>query len=201
MDLHDLTAAYALDALDPAEAEAYEAHLSQCEECRAQLAELSEPATALAFGAVAPAPPPRLREAILSAAAAERSNVIPLPRRRGWTPRVLAIAAAAAACIAVGFTVGALHPGGKQVVSATLLVSADRTATLQVSGLATAPRGKTYEAWIIPTGESPRPAGLFAGHTLTLEGKLPLHATVAVTLEREGGVPAPTSAVLLAAKT
>ena len=49
MDVHDLTAAYALDALEPAEAEAYEAHLGQCEECRAQLAELNEAATALAF--------------------------------------------------------------------------------------------------------------------------------------------------------
>ena len=41
MDLHDLTAAYALDALSPDEAEAYERHLGQCEECREQLAELN----------------------------------------------------------------------------------------------------------------------------------------------------------------
>src|SRR5579859_3900887 len=139
MDLHDLTAAYALDALEPDEAQAYEEHLGQCEQCREQLAELNEPVAALAFGAVAPAPPPRLRESILSAAAAERSNVIPL-RPRSWTPRVLAVAAAAAACVAVGFTVSALKTGGTRTVSAVIVLAPDHTATLHVSGLATAPQ-------------------------------------------------------------
>ena len=36
--LHDLTAAYALDALDPDEARAYEEHLAHCERCRSELA-------------------------------------------------------------------------------------------------------------------------------------------------------------------
>jgi len=203
MDVHDLTAAYALDALEPAEAEAYEAHLGQCEDCRAQLAELNEAATALAFGAVAPAPPAHLRESILAAAAAERSNVIPFVRRR-YAPRVLAVAAAAAACIAVGFTVAALRPGGTHVV-ATVVLAADRTATLQVDGLAHAPQGKTYEAWIIPAGSAPRRAGLFTGgdaaSSLSLRGKLPAHAVVAVTLERAGGVSAPTTTPLVEART
>ena len=34
MDLHELTAAYALDALDPEERETYEVHLAQCDRCR-----------------------------------------------------------------------------------------------------------------------------------------------------------------------
>ena len=34
--LHDLTAAYALDALDSDEAREYEAHLARCEQCRAE---------------------------------------------------------------------------------------------------------------------------------------------------------------------
>ncbi len=104
MDPHDLTAAYALDALDPDEAEAYERHLGQCEECREQLAELNGTAASLAFGTVAPAPPARLRESILDAAAAERTNVVPLVRRR-WVSRGLAVAAAAVACIVVGLAV------------------------------------------------------------------------------------------------
>jgi|SRR5579862_1151842 len=200
MDLHDLTAAYALDALDPAEAEAYEAHLSQCEQCREQLAELSESAAGLAFATVAPAPPPRLRVAILDAAAAERSNVVPLRPRR-WMPRALAVAAAAAACVAVGFAVSALRPGATHVTAA-VLVAPDRTARLQISGLAPPPHGKTYEAWIIPTGgAAPRPAGLFAGRAVTLRGTLPPHATVAVTLEPAGGSTAPTMPILLSATT
>jgi anti-sigma-K factor RskA len=200
VDVHDLTAAYALDALEPEEARAYEEHLAQCEQCRTQLAELNEPVAALAFGAVAPAPPPRLREAILGAAAAERSNVVPLPRR-SWMPRALAVAAAAAACVAVGYGVSALTTGGTSVVTAAVVVAADHTATLHVSGLAAAPQGKTYEAWIIPSGGAPRPAGLFTSGTVALRGKLSPHATVAVTLEPARGSAAPTTAPLVTART
>ena len=199
MDLHDLTAAYALDALDPVETDAYEEHLGQCEECRAQLAELNESATALAFGAVAPAPPPRLRESILAAAAAERTNVIPLRPRR-LAPRVLAVAAAAA-CVAVGFGLATLRPSGTTVVSAALVEAADHTATLHISGLAAAPHGKTYEAWIVPSGGTPRPAGLFAGSDVALRGKLPPHAVVGVTLEPARGNSTPTMPLLVTAQT
>ncbi|MDX6479519.1 MAG: hypothetical protein QOG85_29 [Gaiellaceae bacterium] len=200
MDIHELTAAYALDALEPDEAQAYEEHLGQCEECRAQLAELNEAATALAFGAVSPAPPPRLRESILAAAAAERTNVIPLRPRR-WTTRVLA-ATAAAACVAVGFGISALTTGGgTQIVSAAVVVAPDHTATLNVSGLGAAPQGKTYEAWIIPSGGRPRAAGLFAGSSVKLNGRVPAHAVIAVTLERAGGVPASTNQPLVVAQT
>ncbi|HEX3237298.1 MAG TPA: anti-sigma factor [Gaiellaceae bacterium] len=192
MDLHDLTAAYALDALDPDEAEAYERHLSQCAECREQLAELNESAAALAFGAAAPAPPTRLRGSILEAAAAERTNVVPLLRRR-WVSRGLAVAAAAVACVAVGLGVSLSRSSSTR--SFTLLISPDRTAQLHVSGLPTR-SGKTYEAWVIPAGRSPRPAGLFAGGTdttLRLRGTVPKDAMVAVTVEPAGGSPQPTT--------
>jgi len=193
MDPHDLTAAYALDALDPDEAEAYERHLGQCEECRAQLAELNEGAAALAFGAVAPAPPERLRASILDAAAAERSNVVPLLRRR-WVARGLAVAAAAAACIVVGLAVSLSQSSGSRQ-SWQLSVGPTGKATLSVSGLAAAPHGKTYEAWLIPAGHSPRPAGLFAGSTsgVRLRGTVPPHGTVAVTVEPAGGSSHPTT--------
>jgi len=36
--IHELTAAYALDAFDPGERSAYEAHLAGCERCRKELA-------------------------------------------------------------------------------------------------------------------------------------------------------------------
>ncbi len=44
MDLHELSAAYALDALDSDERESYEAHLAGCEDCQRELATLSETA-------------------------------------------------------------------------------------------------------------------------------------------------------------
>jgi anti-sigma-K factor RskA len=203
MDLHDLTAAYALDALDPDEAEAYERHLGQCEECRQQLAELNESATALAFGTVAPAPPARLRASILDAAAAERANVVPLLRRR-WVARGLGVAAAAAACVAVGLVVALTQSSHTSYVSAAVVLDPSGKATLHVSGLAAAPHGKTYETWVIsPTGR-PRPAGLFPGGgntTVAISGPLPRHALVAVTLERAGGVRAPTSSPIFSAHT
>ncbi|HZT94129.1 MAG TPA: anti-sigma factor [Gaiellaceae bacterium] len=200
MDLHDLTAAYALDALDPEEAEAYERHLSQCEECREQLAELNGRAASLAFGTVAPAPPARLRASILDAAAAERANVVPLLRRR-WVARGLAVAAAAAACVVVGLAVASSRSGQTQVFS---LIVRNGQATLHASGLSAAPQGKTYEAWVIPAGHSARPAGLFpggSGTTVRLKGAVPAHAVVAVTVERAGGVSHPTSKPIFSAST
>jgi anti-sigma-K factor RskA len=193
MDPHDLTAAYALDALDADETEAYERHLSQCEECREQLAELNEGAAALAFGSVAPAPPARLRAAILDTAAAERSNVVPLLRRR-WVARGLAVAAAAAACIVVGLAVSLSQSSDTKVFA--LMINPDRTATLHVSGLSEAPSGKTYEAWIIPAGRLPRPAALFRdgrNTTVHLRGTVPKNAVVAVTKEPAGGSKQPTT--------
>jgi anti-sigma-K factor RskA len=198
MDAHDLTAAYALDGLAPDEAEAYERHLSQCEECREELAELNETATALAFATVAPAPPARLRASILDAAAAERANVVPLLRRR-WVARGLAVAAAVVACIAVGLAVSLSQSSRTKPVTASVMLGPNRTATLHFSGLSAAPRGKTYEAWVIPKGGAPRPAGLFPGGdstTVRLRGTVPRNAVVAVTRERAGGASTPTPPVL-----
>jgi anti-sigma-K factor RskA len=203
MDLHDLTAAYALDALDPEEAEAYERHLSQCEECREQLAELGGSAAMLAFGPVAPAPPPRLRASILDAAAAERTNVVPLLRRR-WVARGLGVAAAAVACVVVGLAVALSEGNHTSYASMSVVRDAFGNATMHVSGLPAAAHGKTYEAWVIPVGRSPRPAGLFGGGTSTtlqLKGTVPPNAVVAVTLERAGGVSKPTRSPIFRART
>jgi anti-sigma-K factor RskA len=201
MDLHEPTAAYALDALDADEAETYERHLGQCEQCREQLAELNETAGALAFGAVAPTPPSQLRSAILEAAAAERTNVVPLFRRR-WVARGLAVAAAAAACVVVGLVVSlSKSNNGGGSVSMALTRNPNGRATVLITGLEAAPQGKTYEAWVIPVKKAPRPAGLFSGGTVRLHLVVPNHATVAVTIERAGGVSAPTSTPIVSTPT
>jgi anti-sigma-K factor RskA len=200
MDLHDLTAAYALDALDQDEAEAYERHLGQCEECREQLADLNGAAANLAFASVAPAPAVRLRASILDAAAAERTNVVPLLRRR-WVARGLAVAAAAAACVVVGLAVALSQSNQTKVFT---VVVRDGQATLHVSGLSAAPHGKTYEAWVIPAGHAPRPAGLFPGGenaSVRLSGTVPHNAVVAVTRERAGGATTPTPPIIFSTPT
>ncbi len=76
-----------------------------------------------------------------------------------------------------------------------LVVAPDGRAVLVVADLATAPSGKTYEVWVIE-GTTPTRAGLFHGGTrsvVPVEGTVGKGAVVAVTLERAGGVDAPTT--------
>ena len=82
----------------------------------------------------------------------------------------------------------------------TLVVSRTGAAALLVSNLAPAPRGKTYEAWVIQN-RSPRRAGTFGASTpLRLSRPVPNGAVVAVTLERHGGVDSPTGRPITSAK-
>ncbi|MEP6812455.1 MAG: anti-sigma factor [Actinomycetota bacterium] len=191
MDVHELTAAYALHALDSEEREAYEAHLGSCAECREELAALGETAAALAWGVESPAPPPALRGRILAAAMAERANVIPLPVRRPWVVRTAAAVAAVAACAAVALGVWAttlshsldsersaraaearavqilMDPNSKKVAlrggNGTVAVDQTGHAVLVVNRLAPAPADKVYEAWVIPPRSKPIRAGTFKG--------------------------------------
>jgi anti-sigma factor RsiW len=213
-DLHDLTAAYALDALDPDEAREYEAHLARCERCRAELASLSEAAGALAYATDAPAPPVDLRARILQQAQRERPNVVPL-RSRWVAPLAAAAAIAACAAIVLGIWAASLHgkldrqqrlaavlgdPAAQRNVLAddrgTLIVSANGKGVLVVKGLDPAPAGKTYEAWV-SSGGSPEPAGTLDGGSkhslLLLERPVPRGATVLVTVEKHGGSDVPTT--------
>jgi anti-sigma-K factor RskA len=191
VDVHELTAAYALDALDANERDEYEAHLAQCESCRAELAGLSEAAAALAYASPAPPPPPELRARILDAAAAERQNVVPLPARSPWVFRATAAVAAVAACAALGFGVWAAslshsldsersaRAADERAMQIYLDPDATRTSlrghdgavavdptgqgVLLVRKLPPAPAGKVYEAWVIPPGSKPVRAGVFEG--------------------------------------
>ena len=232
-DLHELTSAYALDALDADESDAYEAHLAQCESCQRELASLGATATALAWAVAAPAPPERLRDRILDAAGAERSNVVTLPHRRPWLLRATVGVAAVAACAAVGLGVWAAllssslsHERSARATDARAveiladrasrrlplkggngLVAVDPTGqgVLVVRRLPKAPSGKTYEAWVIPPGGAPKPAGVFSGGGQTtvvrLKQMVPRGVVVAATVERAGGVSAPTQAPLFSAQS
>ena len=225
--LHELTAAYALDALDPEDARAYEAHLARCERCRDELAALAEAAGALALATEAPAPPRELRARILQQAQRERPNVVPLRRRR-LAP--VAAAAAVAACVAVGLGIWAASLSNKldrrdaelarqQKVTAilatpdartisfprgTLVIAKNGEAALVVNNLDAAPQGKTYEAWI-SAGGTPKPAGTFDGGggvvAVPLEGSLRPGASVLVTQERSGGVDTPTQKPFLSVQS
>jgi anti-sigma-K factor RskA len=218
MDLHDLTAGYALDALDPDERARYEEHLASCERCRDELQGFWQVAGALGRAADGPTPPASLRKRILEQARDERPNVAPL-RRRVAMP-VLASAAAVAAVVAVALGIWSLglsrdlddansmlavlsDPNARVHETAdgeaNLVVTPSGRAALVVRMLAPAPEGKDYEIWVFEDGV-PQRAGLFQQPGVTmLTRRVEPGQTVAVTLEPDGGVDAPTSDPLFTA--
>jgi anti-sigma-K factor RskA len=190
--IHELTAAYALDALEPDERAAYEAHLRECESCRDELASFGDVTNGLAVAATGPEPTPELRERILQGARAEPQVVVPFePRRRRVAP-VLAAAAAVAAVLVIGLGLWARQLSGdlddtrtaleQQRVAAAVLanpdsrsvdlaagqgrlvVGPDGQAVLALGGLEPAPAGKTYEVWVVQ-GKNASPSGLFPGNS------------------------------------
>jgi anti-sigma-K factor RskA len=205
--VHELTAAYALDALDSAEARDYESHLATCAECRAELASLSEAAGALAFAVEAPAPPLELRERILDAAPVAACAAIGFGIWAGSLSRSLdhersASSRANHALAILSDPAASRHPLSGEA-SGSLVVSPHGEAAIIVSRLRPAPSGKTYEAWVIANGMPVR-AGTFqsGGDTsvLALGHAVPNGAKVAVTLEPKPGVDQPTGPIVIASQ-
>jgi anti-sigma-K factor RskA len=217
-DLHTLSAPYALDALTREDRERFEDHLESCEQCRAELAGLNDAAASLAFAVEGPAPPPELRGRILVAARREPSNVVPLRPRRSIFASAAAVFAVAATAAAVGLGIWAasLHHSLANERAATSILGDPSSRHVPVSGakgelvvapsgeavlalrLPTLPKGKTYEAWV--ADPNVRRAGQFDGSTTKLPVRVARGARVMVTIERAGGVDAPTSQPLLIAR-
>lgn len=189
-DLHELSAAYALDALDAEDHAAFDEHLARCAECRESVAAFQEAAAELAYDVDAPAPPAALRERILAEARDEQPKVVALRRRR-WAFPIAAAAAFAAGCVALGLAFwaadlssqldeerAAQHVAEEAVAAlansdarriplegaqGVLLVDDESgEGWLVLRGLEEAPDAKTYEAWVIEDGEAVA-AGLFSG--------------------------------------
>jgi anti-sigma-K factor RskA len=218
--VHELSAAYALDALDPHEREEFEAHLSTCEACRADVAAFTSTAAALAYAVPPVALPDRLRGDILRRAREDRpaASVLPFRRRRIEVALSAGLAVAAAAAIVLAVWAGSLHGKVGQERSALrareqavailgdplasrralqgaggeLVVDRSGSGVLVMQGLAAPPPGKTYEAWVIKGGET-APAGLFSnGQAVLLTRAVGRGAVVAVTVEPAGGSRQPT---------
>jgi anti-sigma-K factor RskA len=221
--IHELSAAYALDALDPAEEREFEQHLRTCDDCREDVASFEAAASALAFAVQSPEPPPALRGRILERVQAERGVVVPFRRRR-ISFGVVSGLAAAAAVVAIGLGIWAASlssdldetraalavladPAAKSIdlqgAEGRLVVAPEGEAALVVRNLDPAPEGQTYEAWVIE-GKTPKRAGLFNGDDrrdlVLLDRKVPPNAVVAVTVEPDGGVDAPTSKPIFSAQ-
>lgn len=212
--IHELSAAYALDALEGDDRQRFEDHLAQCGGCREDVASFQASAAALAYDVDAPAPPDALRERILERARSERPrNVLQFRPRRLALPVATGIAAVAA-CAALAFGLWAVslnneladRPEAIELAGAdgSLLIEPSGEAMLVVDRLGRAPAGKTFEIWVIEEGR-PLPAGLFPGapgrSIVPLTRPVPKGAVVAVTVERAGGVQKPTGDPLFTAET
>jgi hypothetical protein len=84
-----------------------------------------------------------------------------------------------------------IQGSGRSII---LVVGAKGYGVLVLNGVQQPPSGKTYEAWVIVPKAAPKPAGVFAGGSgvFELTKRVPKGAIVAITVERAGGVGAPT---------
>jgi anti-sigma-K factor RskA len=219
----ELIAGQALYALSPGDEERVALHVAECERCRRQLREAEALAASLAYVVPAAEPPTDLRDRVLAAvepvvdaAPGRPAEARPRPgrRARSWWPRLAAVAVPALAAAVVGLAIwnvslhddlSGLHSqlfhgrAGNLRGVGNVVVKSDGNATLYAS-IKQAPRGKTYEAWVI-RGKVALPAGLFQGGG-TVNLKLSRDArpgdVIAVTVEPAGGTKTPTATPIAA---
>ena len=216
-DYRDNIGPYVLGALPELEVELLERHLAGCESCRVEVEDLRPGPAAMARSVPQVEPPPSLKASLMEIVNAEAAAPSPKRERRsfgawlsGLQPR-MAVAMAVGVLVlgvAVGIGVSQLSGGGG---SSTMTVAAkiDRAqmpsgdAALALAGahgkLALTntpqpPSGKVYELWY-QHGKTIERGGTFRPNSDgTYEATIPVNGAdaVMVTVERDGGVPAPT---------
>ena len=213
----ELVAVYALGGIDATTGEctAVREHIAQCPMCREEFRIARAASSALALSA-SQAPPPHLRERILSSLPERAPSVSQLrpPRRTSW---YVPAAVAAGVALAVGlWWSGHRMPAQRWAAacvpdiaschaSGTVTQESAALLRLQIAGLAPLPAGKQYQAWLIPPGGAPKPEPVFssdergAGSVDIAEAPVK-GAIVAVTVEPAGGSQKPTSKPFLIAK-
>ncbi|MBV8151570.1 MAG: anti-sigma factor [Candidatus Eremiobacteraeota bacterium] len=225
-DLLDLVAVYALGALNGEETRAVSAHVATCEECRREYNALRPVGSAVGFATddvALPAPQcAPLKRRVMSAAFA----LSPLPRAARAQPPVRmfvvsTIAALAAALIFAFFAVDAqrqlmqtrtqaradaqlvaeLRAAGAQryaVPGGEILKASDRVY-LVMNALAAPPKGRVYQAWVLPPGaKAVSPSITFVPDAqgfviVSLPESAATVAAVAISVEPPGGSRAPTT--------
>jgi anti-sigma-K factor RskA len=181
----ETVASYVLGALPEDEHERFVAHLATCDECQSGVAELQVAVDALPLAATQLAPPPELKDRIMTVVrseaqlrqSAETPRVEqPAARRRSrWRGRFLGLAplpaaAAASLLIAVLVAGGIVLSGGDEtrtVQGQVLIASApkaraalklsDDATKLTVSGMPAPPAGKVYQVWLKRPAQAPEP--------------------------------------------
>jgi anti-sigma-K factor RskA len=229
----DLKEAYALKALPDEDRRWFEGYLKDHPEAVPEVEDLSAVANLLSLAPPEIEPPPSLRREIMLGIGGDPTPLRPPgPRGLPPWLRSIGTVAAAFAVIVGGLTAwnvslqrqnqelsatnGELAAeveglrayalrgtGAASGVTGEVVSIRGERAVIVVEGLAPAPEGKTYEAWVVEGG-MPRPAGIFEPHNGSAAAPLqaPLEGVevVAVTLEPENGSPMPTSDALLTAE-
>jgi hypothetical protein len=103
--MHELAAAYALDALEPRELRRFERHLAECPECEEEVRLLSQDAVRLGCAA-AVLPPDRLRERVLMAVRTTAQEPPLVPARPAVSARSAVRARARGAARGAGARLG-----------------------------------------------------------------------------------------------
>jgi len=212
----ELISGYALHGLDAADQRLVLEHVETCERCRVQLREMEAVAAALAFAAPQAEPPPELRERLLEAIGpavvpSAPPEAPPQPRARwSWWPRVSAVAVPVLGLAVIALAVWNIslrddvNNGEVRSVAPIAdvgsVVSFSGGQATVFGGLKPAPADHTYEAWVIPKGETvPQAAGTFAGGndmSFTLTRNASAGDTIVITLEPGTGGSAPKGPVV-----
>lgn len=224
-DLHELAAAYALDALDPDERAAFEAHLERCERCRAEL-EASHGVVEALARPNAVAPPAHVRDSVMARIAATPQQPAPERavaslaehgRRRRRTTTWLAAAAAVVAVVAGGFVIAqrldddrfdevvaaddaitSVLDGETGAVEVTWSPTRDEVA-VSAEGLGLLEGDVVWALWAI-VGEQPVPAGLFESADGSFRDVIEVGdvdpVAWGITIEPAGGSEQPTGEIL-----
>ncbi|MFM2355642.1 MAG: hypothetical protein RLZZ528_1378 [Pseudomonadota bacterium] len=141
------------------------------------------------------------------------ARLFPVPARRPmwrvWLGGLAGAAAAVALAVAVlpplqrpEPLVATLRGEGQDLIVAARFDAAAGKLSVRRDGGPAAQTGQDYQLWLIPAGQAPVPMGLIREGDLSVElAALPAGATLAVSLEPEGGSPTgqPTGPVLVAA--
>ena len=209
---------YVLGALPELEIELLERHLVTCESCRAEVEELQPVTAAIARSVPQVEAPPSLKVSLMEIVNAEAASTAQPRRERrsfgswlaGLQPRVAAGLAVGvlALGVAVGIAVDQIA-GSNGSSTTTVAAKIDRSqmptgdaslavkgdnGKLRLTGAPQPPTGRVYQLWY-QHGKTIERGGTFRPRSDgSYQAELPVRGAnaVMVTVERAGGVPAPT---------
>src|SRR5690348_5582938 len=188
-ELEAMVAPWVLGALDPDEAEHMRTHVDGCAGCREVALRLRRVVSALPLAADDIAPPARLRQRVLAAAATTSPRAAtaakpvhrPSPRRPSAAQMPFyALAAVAVVALLIGVLIGQVtlrsqtpsapqvarftltgHQGMSSATASVVDLKADGVALVDFRGLPAAGANRVYEVWLVPAKGDPVPVAVF----------------------------------------